>query len=296
MGFIFQFMIYLLLVSLTWAFSFGLIKDQLTGLDSNFVAFARMSLSFLVFLPFLKASKISSYYRLRLTTLGMIQFGLMYVAYIAAYQYLKAYQVALFTILTPIYVTLIDDLIEKRFQSRFLIAAILSILGFAVIVLSDINQLEIGIGFALMQISNLAFAFGQIYYRKIMKRLPDVGDVSVFAYLYMGAVLITGIFSLFTTDYSHISLSKSQIYVLAYLGVLASGVCFFLWNLGARKTNAGILAVFNNLKIPLAVFVSLIFFNESVNVMRLLIGGVIIISAIMVANKKWIQIIKKMPS
>jgi hypothetical protein len=42
-------MIWLLLVSLAWAFSFGLIKGNLTGVDSNFVAFARMALSLLSF-------------------------------------------------------------------------------------------------------------------------------------------------------------------------------------------------------------------------------------------------------
>jgi len=47
-------MIYLLLVSIAWAFSFGLIKGNLAGVDSNFVSFARMAFSLLVFLPFLK--------------------------------------------------------------------------------------------------------------------------------------------------------------------------------------------------------------------------------------------------
>jgi hypothetical protein len=36
--------------------------------------------------------------------LGAIQFGLMYVAYIASYQYLSGYLVAVFTIFTPLYV------------------------------------------------------------------------------------------------------------------------------------------------------------------------------------------------
>ena len=38
-------MIYLLIVSLIWAFSFGLIRTHLAGLDANFVAWARMMLA-----------------------------------------------------------------------------------------------------------------------------------------------------------------------------------------------------------------------------------------------------------
>jgi len=47
----------LLLVSIAWGFSFGLIKGNLTGIDSNFISFARMAFSLVVFLPFLKFKK-----------------------------------------------------------------------------------------------------------------------------------------------------------------------------------------------------------------------------------------------
>ena len=236
-------MIYLLIVSLVWAFSFGIIKGQLTGLDSNFVAFTRMFLSFILFLPFIKFRRISPQNIIGLVFLGMIQFGLMYVAYILAYQYLKAYQVALFTILTPIYVTVIHDAIEQRFHIRFLIAAILAILGAGIIVLSDISWIEISIGFFLMQV-----------------------------------------------------LTKMQILSLIYLGIVASGICFFLWNIGARKANAGTLSVLNNLKIPLAILVSLLFFNESVDLLRLIIGGLLVLFAMTISENEWIKKIKKMPS
>ena len=84
-------MFLLLIVSLVWAFSFGLIKDQLTGLDSNFVAFSRMVLSLIVFIPFARTKRISFSYAGQLILLGAVQFGLMYVAYIFAYQYLNGY-------------------------------------------------------------------------------------------------------------------------------------------------------------------------------------------------------------
>ena len=40
-------MVYLLVVSIIWAFSFGLIKNQLAGLDANFIAAARLLVSLL---------------------------------------------------------------------------------------------------------------------------------------------------------------------------------------------------------------------------------------------------------
>jgi len=278
-------MIYLLIVSIIWAFSFGIIKDNLTGLDSNFVAFARMVISLLIFLPLLRFQKLKLKSTIQLVLIGMVQYGLMYVTYILSYQYLQAYQVALFTIFTPIYVTLINDILEKKFHSLFFGSAILSVAGTAIIVFTSIKQIELQLGFLFMQISNLSFAFGQVYYKKLMKRIPEKTDVSIYGLLYLGAVLFTGLFTLFTTDYPNLTLSTNQIFSLLYLGILASGICFFLWNSGARKTDTGTLSVFNNIKIPLAIFVSLIFFNESADITRLLIGGTVILGALVLSQK-----------
>lgn len=291
-------MIYLLIVSLIWAFSFGIIKGQLTSIDPNFVAFARLLLSFLVFIPFIKIQNLKRKFIFQFILLGMIQYGVMYVTYILSYQYLKAYQVALFTIFTPLYVTLINDILHKKFHFRFLFSAVISVLGTAVIVFDQFSDWNLRMGFVLVQVSNIAFAFGQIYYRKLMRRVSNITDLSVFGLLYMGAVIFTGIFSMVTTDYSSIVLETNQIWALIYLGVIASGICFFLWNFGARKTNPGILAVFNNIKIPAAIVVSLLFFGESADIIKLTAGLIIIAFAFLInessffnriLNKKGLQ-------
>ncbi len=270
-------MVWLLLVSLAWAFSFGLIKGNLTGVDSNFVAFVRMAFSFLVFLPFIRFKKTGFKLSWKLALTGIFQFGVMYIAYIASFKTLKAYEVALFTIFTPIYVTLINDAIEKRFNPVHLVAAALAVLGTWVV--ESGQPLSGGIlnGFLLVQISNLAFAFGQVYYRKLMSSAEGLKDRDVFGILYLGAVLVTGLVTLFFSPLQAITLTSKQIWTLAYLGIFASGICFFFWNLGARQVNAGALAIFNDLKIPLAVAVSLLIFGEQANWVNLLIGGGIVV-------------------
>jgi drug/metabolite transporter (DMT)-like permease len=113
-----------------------------------------------------------------------------------------------------------------------------------------------------------------------MGKLRSVRDVEVFGLLYLGAVLLTGVASSLTTDWLTLQISATQLWTLVYLGIVASGVGFFLWNVGARKVNAGSLAVFNNLKVPLAVAVSVVVFGESVDWSRLLIGGGIVLAAL----------------
>jgi len=119
-----------------------------------------------------------------------------------------------------------------------------------------------------------------------MKLRPQVNDHSVFAFLYLGAFFITAISSLFFTNWAELKLGPREWLTLVYLGVLASGICFFLWNLGARKTNTGTLAVFNNLKVPLAIAISILVFGEKGDIPQLLAGGAIVLAALLINECK----------
>jgi drug/metabolite transporter (DMT)-like permease len=88
--------------------------------------------------------------------------------------------------------------------------------------------------------------------------------------------------TLIFTPLASLTLTAKQIWTLVYLGIFASGICFFLWNFGARKVNAGALAIFNDFKIPLAVAISLLVFGEKTNLLHLLIGGLIVVASLVV--------------
>ncbi len=111
-------MLYLLSASLIWSFSFGLIKNNLADLHPNLISFIRIVLSFIVFLPLIKTRNIETKLKLKLILTGAIQFGLMYIAYIYSYRFLKGYEVALFTIFTPLYVSVIHDLMKKKASQK----------------------------------------------------------------------------------------------------------------------------------------------------------------------------------
>ena len=273
-------MLNLLIVSFIWAFSFGLIKGQLTSLDANFVAAARLGLSLLVFLPFLRLRGLPRGVGLRLAMTGALQYGVMYIAYLYAFQYLQAYEVALFTIFTPIYVTLINDAARRRFQPVSLLAALLAVGGSVVVQQASLMRTQMLAGFIIVQVSNLAFAGGQIAYRQLLASRPVIKDRQVFALFYLGGALTALVPALFTTPWHSLALSASQAWSLLYLGVIASGLAFFLWNTGARRVNAGALAVLNNLKIPLAVAVSLLVFGEQAHLPSLLLGGAVMLAAL----------------
>ncbi len=276
---------YLVAVSIIWGFSFVIIKGMLVSLDANFVSFLRLLLSFVVFLPFLKPAGTGTSERLQLMGIGAVQFGLMYVAYVAAYQYLPAHVIALMTTTTPLFVTVFHGIWEKRIHRAFFAAALLAVAGGAVLELPD-QSMEASLrGILLIQLSNAAFAFGQIAYKRWVAVRPAFSDAGVFGFMYLGAVLVSGALSLATTNYRALHLEQRQILALVYLGVVASGICFFLWNVGARKVHEGTLAVMNNLKIPVAVIASLLILREAADYRKLVIGCTLFAAAIWINNR-----------
>lgn len=270
----------LLLVSVIWGFSFGLIKNALAGIDANLISFIRIFISCLVFLPFIRLRGVNRKILPKLVLTGALQFGLMYIAYNYSFHYLKAYEVALFTIFTPLYVTLIDDILQKHFSWINLLTALVAILGTGVVEGKAVFSSSIVLGFVIVQISNVCYAFGQVYYKKVMATEKGVTDQQIFAMLYMGGAGLTLLSSLVFVNFSKVVITGSQWITLAYLGAIASGLCFFLWNKGARMVDTGSLAIFNNLKVPISVAISLLVFGEQTNLTNLILGGAIILAAL----------------
>lgn len=261
----------LLVVSLLWAFSFGLIKGNLAGLDSSFVSFARLSVSLLVFLPFLRLRGLPGRTALALAGIGGVQYGLMYVLYIASYRHLEAHEVALFTVTTPLFVVLCEGALKRRVQALPIAAAALAVVGAAVLALKGEEHRAAWTGLLLLQGSNVAFAVGQVAYRRVVRGRDLKGQASHFGLLYGGAVVVTALASALSGGFSSASqLTSEQTLTLLYLGAIPSGLAFFLWNVGATRTNAAVLAVMNNGKIPLGVVVSLLVFGERADPGRLL--------------------------
>jgi drug/metabolite transporter (DMT)-like permease len=281
-------MLPLIFVSLLWAFSFGLIKGRLAGLDPVAISVLRLAFAALVFLPFVRPRALPRRDVITLATIGAIQFGVMYMLYTAAYVHLKAHEVALATILTPVYVALLDAAVENRTRWRHIVAASLAVIGAGLLIWKNRTSDTIITGFIVVQGANLCFAAGQVAYKHVRPTLAKgVTDARIFFWPCLGALAITAVSSLFFTQWSAFRPTASQWGVLVYLGALASGLGFFLWNYGATRVNTGTLAAFNNAKVPLGVVCSVLIFNETPDsVPRLLLSLSLLLIAVLVAEWK----------
>ena len=282
-------MVYLTIVSLIWAFSFGLIGNTLAGVDSFLIAAIRLGCASLLFIPFLKVDVISVGDRGRLILYGAVQFGLMYSLYMRAFYYIPSHQVAIFSILTPVYVVLINDIRQRKFSWRYLLVAILSVLGAGIIKAKAVPSGDIWIGFMLMQGAGFAFAFGQVAYRDWKNKNRQINDRNVFSLLTIGGTICAACFSAFFTDWSTLEINSDQWESILYLGFVASGIGFFLWNKGATQSNTGTLAACNNAVVPLAVICSLFLFGEIKNIededlFKLASGAILIFGAMIISR------------
>lgn len=273
------------LVTAVWAFSFSLIGVYLAGeVDSYIAVFIRMVLAFLLFLPLLRPRALPASRALALMGIGALQIGVMYLFLYHAFLFLAVPELLLFTIFTPLYVTLIDELLlgRRHLPGRWWLAAAVAVLGAAVIRYDRVSPGFLT-GFALIQAANLCFAAGQVAYRRLP--LEDVREQSqVFGFFFLGASLVTGLASLLFADLSKLPDSAFEWGILLWLGLAASGLGYLGWNVGARWVNTGQLATMNNALIPAGILVNFAFWNQNVDWARLAIGGAIILLSVRLAS------------
>ena len=280
---------YLIGVTALWAFSFSLIGVYLAGqVDSYFAVLVRVALAALIFLPFLRPSLLRGRQRMTLMALGAVQLGLMYIFFYQSFLLLTVPEVLLFTIFTPLYVTLLDDALFGRFTPFYLLTAALAVLGAAVIRYQGLDS-GFWLGFLVVQGANLCFAFGQVGYRRLSATLPaTLPRHSVFAWFYLGALIVALPAFALLGNTGAMPTTNLQWGVLGWLGLVASGIGYFLWNLGATRVDAGALAIMNNALIPAGLLVNLVIWNREADLLRLGVGGAIIVGSLFL-NEWWLR-------
>ncbi|GAA3543631.1 carboxylate/amino acid/amine transporter [Zobellella aerophila] len=278
---------YLVIVTLLWAFSFSLIGVYLAGtVDSYFSVLSRILLATLLFMP-LMSWRQPPRLALGLMAAGAVQLGLMYLFYYRSFLLLTVPEVLIFTVLTPVYVTLIYDLLQRRFNPGYLLTAALAVLGALVIRFDGLTDSYL-LGFAVVQGANLCFALGQVGYKVLMERYPgQTPQYRLFGYFYLGALLIV-IPAWLLLGSARYPSTNLQWGILIWLGLGASGLGYFLWNKGATLVNAGALAIMNNALVPAGLLVNLLLWNREANLPQLTLGGLLLLASLWI-NERWLK-------
>lgn len=266
----------LVFVTVLWAFSFSLIGEFLAGhVDSDFAVMSRVVLAGLAFLPLTRWRGVRWELKAGVTVVGALQFGITYLCLYRSFAYLSVPEVLLFTIFTPLYVTLIDDALNRRFSPMALVAAAIATLGAGIIRYDGLSE-DFLTGFLLLQVANATFAAGQVGYKHLIQRFPtEIPLYRFFGYFYAGALLFALPSFLIFGNPDKLPHTALQWGILTWLGLAASGIGLFLWNRGACLVDAGTLAIMNNALVPAGLLVNLLIWNRDADLGRLLAGGAV---------------------
>jgi drug/metabolite transporter (DMT)-like permease len=217
--------------------------------------------------------------KIKVSAIGAVQFGLMYSCFQASFLFLNGHEVALLLISTPMYVVAIDGVLSKSFGGVPVILSIVAAL--LVIPLMDFSQKFCfrWQGVMLTQICNFSFALGQVLIRRFCASRGIKKVLPLNSLLFLGATVICvplAIFSICRLSYPHFS--GITFLVAALIGTFCCGICHWLWNFGAVDIAIPILAVMNNVQIPLAIIVACMVFGEKIDWPRFIGSGAILIA------------------
>jgi carboxylate/amino acid/amine transporter len=281
---------YLVFVTFLWAFSFSFIDVYLAGkVDGDFAVLTRVVIAGLIFLPMTRWNGIPMQLKAGTVLVGGLMIGITYLCLYRSFLYLSVPEVLLFTVTTPLYVSLIDDALNRKFSPVALFAAFISVLGAGYIRYDNITDSYLT-GFILIQVANLAFAAGQVGYANLVRRYPvDVPQRNFFGYFFLGGLVVAGPSFLIFGNPEMMPSTPLQWVILAWLGAGASGLGLYLWNKGGTLVDAGTLAIMNNVLIPAGIVVNLLIWNRDVDLFRLSIGMGVILLALYINGRvgKW---------
>ena len=277
----------LTITTILWAFSFSLIGEYLAGqVDSYFSVLMRVGLAALVFLPFLRTRGQTLKTILLYMLVGAMQLGIMYLFSFRAYVYLSVSEFLLFTVLTPLYITLIYDLLSKRrLRWGYLLSAALAVAGAAIIRYDKVSD-HFWTGLMFVQLANISFAMGMVGYKRLMETRP-MPQHNAFAWFYMGAFIVAVVAWFMLGNPQKLPTTTVQWSVLIWLGVVASGLGYFMWNYGATQVDAGTLGIMNNVHVPAGLLVNLAIWQEQPHWPSFIIGGTVILASLWV-HRHWV--------
>ncbi|GHU06771.1 putative membrane protein [Betaproteobacteria bacterium] len=274
---------YLILVTLLWAFSFSLIGEYIAGqVDSDFAVLMRVLIAAAVFIPFTRWRNLPWRLVGGFWLAGALQFGVTYLLLYRAFTVLTVPEVLLFTVLTPIYITLFDDSLAKRFNPWSLLAAAVAVTGGIIIRFHKIEG-DYLIGFLLLQLANATFAAGQVLCRQLLAKYPTEQPLyRFFGHFFLGAmVLVIPSFLLFG-DMSRLPQTAVQWGVLTWMGLFATALGMYWWVKGSTLVDAGALAIMNELHVPAGLIVNLLIWNRGADLRTLAMGGTVILFSLWV--------------
>lgn len=219
---------------------------------------------------------------LKTAGLGIIFFAIFPFLFSWAFVYTNAARGALVLATMPIWAMLISEIIgHEKITAMSIYSIGLTLLGL-LIALSDklttgANQFILFKGELIMLLTALLGAIYAIYARGVLREVSAASMTPV--------AMLVGCFCLLPfvawngIDVHVMALTPGQMLLMVYLGVIAGGIAFFLFNWALNKTTATYTTLFVVLNPITAIFLGNLFLGEKIT-LNFIIGVVIVFAGL----------------
>jgi drug/metabolite transporter (DMT)-like permease len=280
------------LAAIIWAGNFIIARAVYKQIQPVSLAFYRWVIATIIILPFAikkfksewPAVKRSWHYLFWVSLTGISLFNTF--VYIAGH-YTKAINLALIgTTSSPVMAIILARIfLKEKIGWMKLAGLVLCIAGILFLLsrgnLKNLLTLHFSFGDAWMLVAAFCFA---VYNTLVKKKPASISPVNfLFASFLLGTILL---FPFFLWEYDHapvIDWNARLIPSILYLGIGASVICFFIWNIAIGILGAGRTALFGNLIPVFSSLEAVIILNEKFSWIHV-VSMIIVFSGLLLAN------------
>lgn len=289
----------LLFIMTVWGSTFVVTKAAIAELPPLTLAFARVAIGALVLLPFAllrhRRSAVTGLPWPALVMLGIVGVALYYMAFNMSLQYTSATQGALVQSCIPAMTALIAVLwFGERASRTRTVGIALSVIGVLIVFSGAADQSDQSnhagdstaalLGNLLMFATVIAWGL----YTSLAKRVAAFDPVVTTACITgIGAILLlpAALYELSLSGRGLPQLSLNAWVSVLYLGVLASGAAYMLYNNALRHMDASEVGVYTNLIPVVGVITGLVVLRDPLS-MRAVVGGIVVMAGVWITGSE----------
>ncbi|GCE46014.1 DME family drug/metabolite transporter [Thermosporothrix hazakensis] len=191
----------------------------------------------------------------------------------------------------PLVVALVSAwLFHERPGVRLLIALLLALAGTLLLTLSGENATGIGLTTQTLNGTLIAFGSGCFYavfmlFSKIVAQRSRSSSSQITAWTFLMATLLLFLLALVSGNL-HLALSLTGWTIAAYMGIVPTGLAYFLIQWGLRSASATVASIITLLESGIAALLSWLFLHEQMGALRLIGGGLLLFSVWLISSKR----------
>lgn len=248
-----------IIATLIWSGNFVIAKALNNKIPPFSLSFYRWLIASLVIFPFAIKQFCSQWKQIKQSWQYLFWASLSGIAlfnsfvYIGAH-YTSAINLALIgTTSSPIMAVILASIfLKEKIGWLKLAGMILCSLGVLFLMLKGNFQNLLSLHFSTGDLWSLLAAFSFAVYNTLVKKKPaGISPVNfLFVIFSLGTIILFPFFIWEFNHYPAVQISSELIFSILYIGIGASVICFFIWNIAIGKLGAGRTALFGNL-IPL---------------------------------------------